>query len=248
MRTSCPITLFLLFSFTLCLAETTRSNLVCREDIPDANRAELAFKLRKITGLVDLSFDSNGALRLGNRVEARGSSRARALLTKAVAGPNAIIVEDASRRSDVVFARVISARWKREADQDAPVFVVLVDFADFDCLIGDEPALKAFDVGWALLHELDHVIEESEDSVSKNGVGECEDHINQMRRECNLPLRADYFHTLFPVANEFTTKIVRLSFVQQTEGSRKQKRYWVAWDASVVGGLVDRRVAALSSR
>jgi len=248
MRSGCLIALVLFFGFTLCQAETAHSKLVCREDLSDTHRAKLALKLRKITGLIDLTFDSNGALRLGSRFEARGSSSARALLARAVAGPTTIIVEDASRRADVVFARVVNARWKPEADHDAPVFVVLVDFADFDCLIGDEPALKAFDVGWALLHELDHVIEDSEDSLARNAVGECEDHINQMRRECNLPLRAEYFHTLFPVVNEFATKIVRLSFVQQAEGSRKQKRYWVVWDAAVVGGLDDRRIAALSAR
>jgi hypothetical protein len=235
MRTVCLITFLLFSTFTVCVAETVRSNVVCREEISDTHRAQLTLKLRKITGLADLAFDGNGALQLGSRFESKGSSRARALLAKAVAGPNTITIEDASRRSDVVFARVVN-------------FVVLVDFDDFDCLIGDGPALKAFDVGWALLHEIDHVVEDSEDPLSQGSVGECEDHINQMRRECNLPIRADYFHTLFPVANEFPTKIVRLSFVQQTEGSRKQKRYWVVWDSAVVGRLDDRPIAALSSR
>ncbi len=228
-------------------AENTPSNIVCREDLSVRHRNELERELRKITGFLELWFDRDGALRLDRGAYSGGSITARALLVNAIYGRTTIILEDASRRPDVVFARVIPGKWKHQPKNNSPVFVVLIDFADFDCLMGDEPALRAFDVGWALLHELDHVLEDSEDSSSRSEVGECEEHVNQMRQECNLPLRADYFHSLFPVAadNEFRTKLVRLSFVQENGGSGKKKRYWVMWDATVVGGLDDRSIATL---
>jgi hypothetical protein len=246
LRTVALISLSLLFTSTA-IAETIRSNVVCREDIQDHERSTLAVKLRQISGMIDLRFDDDGVLRLGSRSDSSGSKSARELLARAVQGSNVIIIEDASRRSDVAFARVIQGKWKPEASRNNPVFVVQIDFADFECLIGDELALKAFDEGWAFLHELDHVVENSSDSTSAAEVGECEDHINQMRLECNLPTRAAYFHSMFPVSgeNDFATRLVRLSFQGSDGSTEKKKQYWLMWDARVVGITSEKRLAVL---
>ena len=224
-------------------AESTPGNIFCRQDISPDLRNDLEAKLRHITGFSELGFDENGTLRFDRRSFGGGSKSARELLVKASFGRTAIIIEDASRRADVVFARVTPGKWKHQQQSSPPVFVVMIDFADFDALIGDTPALQAFDVGWALLHELDHVAENSRDSLAGNDVGECEDHINQMRRECNLPVRAEYFHTFLPLNThaDFKTKYVRLSFV--LESNNLKKHYWVVWDATVVGGIDEPRVA-----
>jgi hypothetical protein len=60
-----------------------------------------------------------------------------------------------------------------------------------------------------------------------------------MRRECNLPLRTDYFFTFFPHADrsDFKTRFVRLAFEQEDHASMKHRRYWLIWDATLVGGL-----------
>ena len=109
------------------------------------------------------------------------------------------------------------------------------------------PALAAFNVGWSLLHEIDHAVNDSADSEVVGHAGECEDHINQMRRECHLPARLDYFFTFFPNSDQsdFRTRLVRLAFDQE-EGSKKHRRFWVIWDAIQVGGLdSSRQMAAL---
>jgi hypothetical protein len=195
--------------------------------------------LRTITGWADLGFDQNGALRLGSLSAVGGSPSARDLLRQAVSGRNVIILEDASNRSDVVFCRVVRGRWTNEPSQNPPAYVVMIDFVDFDHLMGDKSALRAFDVGWGLLHEIDHVVTESSDSASLNEAGECEDHINVMRRECDLPLRTDYFFTFFAHAeqSDFKTRFVRLAFEQEDPASAKRRRYWLIWDATIVGGL-----------
>ena len=209
-----------------------------REGISVERRQHLERKLRQISGLPDLHFEDDGVLSLKTASTSSGSKSARALLEKAVHGDSLIFIEDTSRRPDVIFARVATTRI---APQRSQIHLVQIDFLDFEFLMGDQPALKAFDVGWAFLHELDHVIEKSEDSNLGNQIGECEAHINLMREECNLPLRADYFHTLLPGSKEteFISKYVRLPFVQKT--ANKQKRYWIMWDARVVGGLEDHR-------
>ncbi len=96
------------------------------------------------------------------------------------------------------------------------------------------------------LHELDHVVNESADAASLGQSGACEAHINQMRRECNLPERADYFSTLLPIDDGmFRTRLVRIAFEQTLTAANKKKRYWLLWDANVVGGQEQTAIAAL---
>jgi len=215
----------------------TFSPIVCRDELSPLRRQELASKLRTITGWSDLAFDEFGALRVGSKPAVGGSPSARELLRQALSSKNVIVLEDASNRPDVIFCRVIPGRWINNKHGDVPAYVVLIDFADFDHLMGDKAALKAFDVGWGFLHELDHVINDSTDPQSLSESGECEEHINLMRRECNLPLRTDYFFTFFPHAanSDFKTRFVRLAFKQDDAGSAKHRRYWIIWDATLVG-------------
>jgi hypothetical protein len=190
--------------------------------------------------LSSLNFDSNGALRLGDQTTG-GSETARILLAEAVAGPNLIVLEDASSRADVAFCRVVRGRWVRGDANKPPAFVVLIDFTDFHQLSGDAEARAAFDVGWGLLHEIDHVVKDSEDARDPKAVGECEDHINRMRREVGVPIRVDYFFSraYLKADSNFNARYVRLSF------ERQAKRYWLVWDAATVGGLIGDSQRAL---
>jgi hypothetical protein len=229
------------------IAAPSRHNVICREELSPSHREQLAAKLRKITGLEDVRFDDDGLLRsTGNRFSG-GSESARKLLAQAIAGDNAVVIEEANNRADVAFCRVIPGKWKNDAAGKPPVFVVQIDFADFDQTVGDARAFEAFNVGWGLLHELDHVVNDSADALTLGETGECEVHLNQMRRECNLPERAGYFSTLSPLAmnTSFMTRLVRLAFEEQKPGRNKKERYWIMWDANVVGGLEQNQIAAL---
>ena len=229
------------------LAEPGRSNVICRDELSLARREQLAGKLRKITGFPELKIDADGLLRLENEEPIGGSVSARELVSKAISGRNVVVIEDASNSSDVAFCRVIPGKWKKNVGDGPPAFVVQIDFVDFEQVVGDERALEAFNVGWGLLHELDHIVNDSPDAMSLGETGECEAHINQMRRECNLPERADYFYTPLPLTTDsaFMTRLVRLAFEQPQPRAKKKKRYWIVWDANVVGGLEQNQVAAL---
>jgi hypothetical protein len=224
------------------------SKIICREDLSLLRRDELASKLRAITGWPEINFDRDGALQLGNKPATQGSPAARELISQAVLGNNLVVLEDASNRQDVVFSRVVPGRWINTSRDNPPAYVILIDFADFDHLIGDKAALKAFDVGWAFLHEVDHVVNDSPDSATLQDTGECEAHINQMRRECDVPLRTEYFYTYFPHVerSEFKTRFVRLAFDHEDTTTAKHRRYWVMWDARVVGGLTPTELIAES--
>jgi hypothetical protein len=229
------------------LADHTANNVVCRDDLSQEHREQLAIKLREITGLTQLEFDRNGILGTASNETAGGSESARQLVNRAIGGRNVVVIEDATNRADVAFCRVIPGRWKTNATGRPPAVVVQIDFADFDRVVGDERALEAFNVGWGLLHELDHIVNDSPDATSLGETGECEAHINQMRRECNLPERADYFSTLSPFSADttFITRFVRLAFEEHQPATKKKKRYWIIWDANVVGGLEQNQIAAL---
>ena len=223
------------------LSTLASSAVVIRPEVSRSHREELIKRLRVISGWRNLNFDNNGSLRLGDTQTSGGSENARLLLKEALAGPNVIVLEDASSRTDVAFCRVVRGRWVRDESNKPPAFVVLIDFTDFQKLSGDAEARAAFDVGWGLLHELDHVVKDSEDACDAKAVGECEDHINRMRLEVGLPVRVDYFFSrayLKADAN-FNARYVRLSF------ERQAKRYWLVWDATTVGGLLSDSQRAL---
>ena len=229
-----------------CLPVLAGDNVVVRQNVSQSNREELARRLRVITGWTDLAFDSDGALRVGHAKPRAGSQSARNLLNKAFAGKRVILFEDANARKDVVFCRVVLGSMEQVTSSE--VYVVLIDFADFRQVTGDKQALAAFDVGWAVLHEIDHVVEDSQDP-QEDVAGDCEGHINRMRRELSLPVRNSYFFSFLPVKNDGTviSRFVRLGFDQYDPASAKRKRYWLIWDAAVVGGLAsDERVARVS--
>lgn len=237
----------LLFLTPLVLsAEPRNSNVVCRAELSAARRQELTNKLRRITGLSDLRFDENGFLRTAGTFKGNGSASARSLIESVINGSNVVVIEDASNQSSVAFAQVVAGRWKKNARNSPSVFVVQIDFVDFDQLLGDPEAREAFNVGWGFLHELDHVASDSSDTKMLGETGECEAHINQMRRECNLPERANYFSALSPLVNDtaFMTRLVRLAFAAEEPATKKKKLYWLTWDANAVGGVEMNQIAS----
>jgi hypothetical protein len=122
---------------------------------------------------------------------------------------------------------------------------MLIDFDDFRQVTGDSQARAAFDVGWGFLHELHHVVNDSEDPQNANQPGECEVEINKMRLELDLPLRATYFYSPFPIKTnpDFTSRFVRLAFERHDSTTKRIQRYWLVWDAITVGGISQKLTA-----
>ena len=225
---------------------STTDNIVVRNNVSKSDREELAQRLRTITGWSNLSFNNDGVLTIGEIAARGGSKGARDLVERAFSGKRVILFEDASSRKDVVFCRVVLGKLDRLPA--AEVYVVLIDFADFRQVTGDKQARAAFDVGWAVLHEIDHVVADSQDP--KDDIpGDCETHINRMRRELGLPVRNSYFFSLLPVKNlgNVISRFVRLGFDQESGPSSKRKRYWLIWDAALVGGMTSGAESARAS-
>lgn len=222
--------------------------LVVRENVSKSNREELERRLQTITGWNDLNFDAAGVLKIGNTAPRNGSKSARELLNRSVSANRVILFEDASSRKDVVFCSVVETTMNATSFGVSEVYVVLIDFADFRQVTGDKQALAAFDVGWAVLHEIDHVTEDSQDP-QQDVAGDCEGRINRMRQELGLPVRNSYFFSFLPVKSDgnLVSRFVRLGFEQDNGTSSKRRRYWLIWDAAVVGGLPSETESARAS-
>jgi hypothetical protein len=244
----------LLCCLSLCSSAKASSNstshILVRENVSVARRNELLLTLTRITGLVDLSFERSGALQLGSREALRGSTSARELLAAATFGEKVIVIEDASSRSDIAFCKVVPGKWLPSASDKLPAYVVLLDFTDFEKITGDEKARAAFDVGWGFLHELDHVVNDSDDTDVLGVAGDCEDHINKMRQELDLPVRTNYFFVAASFRSDpnFPSRFVSLSFEHRDRLTQKTRQYRLTWDSTLVGGFAGGRQTALVSR
>ncbi len=238
-------TIAILITAAVPLFATTTDRVVVRESVSERHREELANRLRAITGWDGLKFDAAGVLQLSDSDRADGSASARDLLSRAVSGRRVILLEDASSRKDVVFCRVVLGKLVQESLSSSEIHVVLIDFDDFRQVSGDKQARAAFNVGWAVLHEIDHVVVDSADPQQDTSAGDCEGHINKMRRELGLPVRSSYFFSFLPISNDgvLISRFVRLGFDHTVGRTAKPKRYWLIWDAAVVGGLEAQTVA-----
>lgn len=134
-----------------------------RESISKSNLEELTRSLRTITGWSNLDFNKDRVMEIGYATALGGSKGARDLLNKSFSGNRVIVFEGANLREDVVFCRVVHGRWVRGDSTKPLAYVVLIDFTDFHQRTGDTEARATLDVGWAVLHEIWHVVEDSED-------------------------------------------------------------------------------------
>ena len=158
--------------------------------------------LREKTGWAQLAFDAEGFLVCPQPTECtHGSAAARQLLSAALASQRAFDLQAHDRSSQVVFARLAPGinYESRRTGEKIEVFPLQVDFGDFYQLRGDAAALKAFDLGLVILHELAHGVWQLPDARSEDEEpGECESYINRIRRELNMPERLQYQARLRP--------------------------------------------------
>lgn len=219
----------------------------------EARRLSMIVKsLREKTGLVELAFDEDGFLRAGDTTRLIGGSEtARRLLISALEGEAAFDLEIHNRSAEVAFARLsppISYQ-SRTTGARIEVIPVEIDFADFERLNGDPQVLASFDVGMVLLHELAHGVLRLPDALGEEDkLGECEAHINQIRRELNLPERQHYTARLFerpsPIRRANTIQAELLfehapssSTASPSAGRAKRKQYILSWAAAEVGQI-----------
>jgi hypothetical protein len=214
--------------------------------------------LRHKSGFVELGFDQQGALTLGNRQNIEdGSATARALLVAAVDSANLYELESHERSPEIAFAQIHESivRLIPETSQRTTIHRVQLDFADFEWLDGAREAKAAFDIGLVLLHELAHgVLKLRDPQGGTDQIGECDAHVNQMRRELQLPERL-YFYpsvTVMQISAGLRVVKARLVFVERAAANAKPSaQYSLTWlpaqvapNAQNIAGLQQGLLAA----
>jgi hypothetical protein len=202
--------------------------------------------LREKTGFLELEFDVDGFLTLGDRTNfSGGSATARNLLAAAVEMKHAVELEAASERAVVSFARIANAVTfqNRMTGQRIDSCSIQIDFRDFLQLRGDRQAITAFDPGFVLLHELGHAALGLHDTFD-NSPGDCEAMVNRIRRELNLPERQTYIAHIYQVAATHSTGITRHAELIFVKNGPKPQRFYLSWEANQVGPVVNLQALA----
>jgi hypothetical protein len=212
-----------------------------------SKQLEIVLKsLQEKTGYAEMSFDENGFLRLGDREKFNGGSETARALFETVADSNkSIDLQNHTHSPTVAFARLERATvyQSRATGKTIDVYPLQIDFSDFSKLRGDKRVIAAFDIGFVIMHELGHAILGLRDPASEvEGAGECEDYINRIRRELNLPERQNYIARTRSVP--FTTangnrEHAELNFVHlgDAPGLAKPQNFSLLWEASTVGPI-----------
>lgn len=204
--------------------------------------------LRDKTGWQNLFFDEESFLVCPDpAVFNGGSAAARRLLGAALGGADAYDLESHQNSRAVTFARLAQAVdfESRRTGAKISAYPLQIDFADFQQLRGDGQALKAFDIGLVVLHELGHAVWHLRDAVyAEDEPGECESYINLIRRELQLPERQNYIARVRPGTLNLlagTRLIAELFFARTGEksGPLRQARFLLQWEANVVGAVTD---------
>lgn len=198
--------------------------------------------LRQKSGFQDMHFDKDGFLQLGDRASiSGGSTAARKLLIAAVDRAKAIDLENHNRTRQIAFARLAMtvSYLSRKTGERIEVAPIQIDFSDFAHLRGDKKVIAAFDIGFVVLHELGHAALGLRDElVNGQEPGECEDYINQIRRDLGVPERQHYVaHTqlrrMFP--SQMPSHQAELLFATSADDKTKPQLLSLRWDASQVG-------------
>jgi hypothetical protein len=212
--------------------------------------------LRHKSGFQQMEFDQSGFLILGDRAHVNGgSATARALLVAAVDGHQAFELEDYDHSPGIAFARITSGIVYNHFQTKLEIKVrqVQLDFSDFAELRGDREARVAFDPGFAVLHELVHGVLDLPDSAAgTTEIGACDEQINRVRRELNLPERQGYGAQSREVRYGMggATREAELVFARSRapQGRSGTKWFYLRWDRERVADAAKSSKSDLWSR
>lgn len=222
-------------------AVTTRSGILFApkpgHSLSVEKERQLEQALRRLTGLEDLSFSDDGWLSLGGASKTQGgSSTAREILARALSSNLVYIVEDHSSSSDVHFGQLDEGlKYSDDRTNEAPITVwrLRLDFEDFRQMQAAPEVRASFDEGITLLHELLHGFG-LKDTRRADEIGQCEEMVNRVRSELELPLRDSYLGEEQRVTAFLYT--IRLRFKSRVPHPSRPR-----WKSQYLFFIVDRR-------
>ena len=136
------------------------------------------------------------------------------------------IIEDYSGSASVNFGQAAQAEvYVNQVGDVAPVWRLRLDFDDFQRMQASAKVRATFDEGFTLLHELLHGFG-CKDGVRARELGECEEIVNRIRSELDLPLRDQYFGETWRITDKLTSVRLRFrSHPQPGSAARAESHY-----------------------
>ena len=203
---------------------------------------ELDGLIRELSSLSGLPLKVNvdGTIHYDPQLPAGGGSAiARELLVKAIDNSDSFSVESANRSAEVAFAQIESTiTYSDGINPRHNEWVIRIDFADFAQLRGDAIAIKAFNAGMNMMHELTHAILKLPDPQGPDDpLGQCERYLNLMRVELGLPSRQYYFpKTRLARSPASPSQILQaeLKFTHEHPHSKKSEESLLTFDIAMV--------------
>lgn len=203
---------------------------------------ELTGLIRELSSLsgLHLKIDVDGKIHYDPKLPAVGGSAiARELLVKAIDGSDSFSVESANNSAQVAFAQIESTlTYTVGTNPRQNEWVIRIDFPDFTQLRGDATAIKAFNPGMNMMHELAHAILKLPDPEGPDDrLGQCERYLNLMRAELGLPLRQHYFpKTRWATSSVSLSQILQgeLNFTHGDPHSKKSKESLLTFNITMV--------------
>lgn len=185
------------------------------------NQEQLEKSLRRITGLPELQFTEDGKLVPGDLLSAaEGSATARQILLCALGSRFVFIIEDHRSSPSVNFGQMDEGMNYEDMMARCQLLIwgVRLDFDDFREMRASPEVRDSFDAGFTMLHELLHGLG-YRDAKELEEVGQCEELINQARKELELPVRDRYFGEPIRIAPTVLTVRLRFSSKAKIEES-----------------------------
>jgi hypothetical protein len=202
-------------------------------------RTGLIRELSSLSGL-HLKVDVDGTIHYDPELPAAGGSTiARELLVKAIDSSDSFSVESANHSNRIAFAQIESTTtYKDRINPARTEWIIRIDFADFGQLGGDAAAIKAFNPGMNMMHELTHAIFKLPDPEGPGDLlGQCERYLNMMRAELGLPLR-QYYSSKTRWARSATSQSQilqgELKFTHEDPHSKKAEELLLTFNISMI--------------
>src|SRR5262249_39125132 len=153
----------------------------------------------------------------------------------------AIELEAHDHSPEIAFARLVAETVRINFQTKARIEVrqLQMDFSDFTELHGEYEAKAAFDLGFAVLHELVHGVLGLQDAADGTAeLGACDEQINRIRRELNLPERQVYSALTRSVSlgPAGTVRQSELVFARERTkpGRARIEKFYLRWNADRV--------------
>ena len=208
--------------------------------------ATLLASLRAKTGFTGLHFDDADYLVIGHQGNfVNGSGTARKLLSEAVEGKVLFRLESHNHSPQIKFAQLKTGAINQNMATKAIVDVsaIIIDFPDFDYLTGDREALRAFDLGFIVLHELVHGVYHLPDATENpRELGKCDEVVNKIRRDLGLPERQYYLarsHTSVTSYGSITKSALQFTQIKKNGGNLQTKTFYLFWETGKVGRVTN---------